>query len=109
MLKWMIKEDDFTIQIKAELIKNKDLLSKETYWPEDSQRNRLLRKYNLRHGKNDPTLYSTEGYLAQLVPALEMTYALRHILGIKGGEGRIWNADESLTSRYEVKKGGWGV
>ena len=55
------------------------------------------------------TLYSKQGYLAQLVPALEMTYALRHILGIKGGEGRIWNADESLTSRFELKNGGWGI
>ena len=104
-----MKEDEFTTQIKAEIVKNKDLSSKQTYWPVDSHRNRLLRKYNLKYGKNDSTLYSKQGYLAQLVPALEMTYALRHILGIKGGEGRIWNADESLTSRFELKNGGWGI
>ena len=93
----------------AALEKGKTVPTKKAYWISDTKRNRFLRKYGFRHGSNDKTLYSRSGYLAQLVPALEMTYALRYICKIKGGEGRIWNVDESLTARDEHKSKGWGV
>ena len=55
------------------------------------------------------TQYSQEGYINQLVPALTLTYALRELLGIKGGEGKIWNADESMTYRYDQNTQTWTV
>ena len=35
--------------------------------------------------------------MAQVVPSLMMTMALRHAFDIPGGEGRIQNVDESMT------------
>ena len=37
--------------------------------------------------------------MCQLVPSLEMTFALRELFGIEGGKGQIWNLDESMTYR----------
>ena len=102
-------DDDFIVKLLGAIKKGENVPMKKAYWISDTKRNRFLRKYGFRHGSNNKTLYSRSGYLAQLVPALEMTHALRYICKIKGGEGRIWNADESLTARYEHKTKGWGV
>ena len=53
------------------------------------------------------TFYSKEGLLCQLVPSLEQTFALREIFGIPLGEGRILNADESMTFRYDQQSKSW--
>ena len=37
------------------------------------------------------------------------TYAFCYIFQVKGGEGRIQNADESLTYRFEEKSQSWTI
>ena len=63
--------------------------------------------YNLRKKQSDGTLYSKVGLMCQLVPTLEMTFALRKLFNIPGGQGRILNADESMTWRYDEASKSW--
>ena len=55
--------------------------------------------------KVSDTFYSKAELYCQLVPSLEMTYALRELYGIEGGKGQIWNLDESMTYRTEQNSG----
>ena len=52
--------------------------------------------------------YSETVLLCQLVPSLEITYALRKLFNIPVGQGRILNIDESLTYRFDEKAKSWG-
>ena len=60
----------------------------------------------MKHRKNSGTRFSRNGYVAQIMPALMMTHALRYAFDIEGGQGQIENADESMvipsTVRIEV-------
>ena len=40
--------------------------------------------------------------MAQVVPSLMITMALRHAFDIPGGEGRIQNVDESMCYMFTV-------
>ena len=42
------------------------------------------------------TRFSRRAYMAQVVPSLMMTIALRHAFDITGREGRIQNVDERM-------------
>ena len=53
------------------------------------------------------TLYSKTGLLRQLIPSLEMTFALRMFFDIPGGEDRILNMDESQIYRYDESSRAW--
>ena len=77
-----------------------------------SQFNPLLRfwfnlEYNLRYGTMGNSLYSKSEYLFQLLPCLELIYALRKAFGIPVGVGRILNADEVMTYRYDPSTRTW--
>ena len=53
------------------------------------------------------TMYSKPGLLCQLVQSLEMTYVLRELFEIPGGDGRILNIDESMTYRHDLDEKTW--
>ena len=55
------------------------------------------------------TFYSLSGLKPQLVPALEYSYALRSVFSIPAGQGRIWNADESMCYRWCPTTKSWTV
>ena len=65
-------------------------------------RSRFCKAYNLKYKKTFNTFYSKQDLYCQLVPSLEMTFALRDLYGIEGGKGQILNLDESMT--YKVEK-----
>ena len=43
------------------------------------------------------------GFFARIV-GLEITYVLRELFQIPGGNGRIFNIDESMTYRYDQEQ-----
>ena len=47
--------------------------------------------------------------MAQVVPSLMMTMALRQAFDIPGGEGRIQNVDESMCYMFNSAKRSWTV
>ena len=66
-----------------------------------------MKRFNLKLKQSQGTLYSKTGLLCQLVPSLEMTFALRMLFDIPGGEGRILNMDESQSYRYNESSRAW--
>ena len=66
-----------------------------------------MKRFNLKLKQSQGTLYSKTGLLCQLVPSLEMTFALRMLFDIPGGEGRILNMDESQSYRYDESSRAW--
>ena len=68
-----------------------------------------MAEYNLKYKKESKTQYSKASLLAQYVPSLEMTYALRILYGIEGGIGQIFNADESMTFRWDTSSKSWTI
>ena len=66
-----------------------------------------MKLFNLKKNQGKGTLYCKEGLLCQLVPSLEMTYAIRKIFNIPAKQGRILNLDESMTYRYDQHKKKW--
>ena len=70
-------------------------------------RSRFMLEYNMRYGSLGTTLYSQSEYLFQLLPCLEFTYALRKAFGVPVGVGRILNADEVMTYRYDPSSRCW--
>ena len=68
-----------------------------------------MAQYNLDYGDTSNTLYSKRELFQQLVPSLEFVYALRKAFGIPVGVGRILNADESMTFKFDSKSNSWGI
>ena len=58
-------------------------------------------------GSMSNSLYSKQEYLHQLLPCLEFTFALRKAFGVPVGVGRILNADEVMTYRYDPSTRTW--
>ena len=50
MLKWTMNDDEFCVELKAELEKNKTLANADTHWPTALVRSRFLRKYKFKYG-----------------------------------------------------------
>ena len=65
--------------------------------------------WNLKYQSSTSTRFSRRGYMAQVVPSLMMTMALRHAFDIPGGEGRIQNVDESMCYMFNSAKRSWTV
>ena len=53
--------------------------------------------------------FSRRAFMAQVLPSLMMTMALRHAFDIPGGEGRIQNVDESMCYMFNSAKRSWTV
>ena len=70
-------------------------------------KSRFCKTFNLKYNKTYNTFYSKTDLYCQLVPSLEMTYALRLLYGIDGGKGLIWNLDESMTYKLERNNKSW--
>ena len=68
-----------------------------------------MRKYNLKYRKPGVTTYTWTGLKNPLSPSLIMSSAVRKILKIQGGQGRILNDDESLIYRWCQKSQRWSV
>ena len=100
-------DTDYITELKKSLAigeKNSDAV---TYWPTQMVRSRFNLEYNLRYGTMGNSLYSKSEYLFQLLPCLELIYALRKAFGIPVGVGRILNADEVMTYRYDPSTCTW--
>ena len=54
--------------------------------------------YNVRSTK---TAYRRFDIVNAMCPALEMAWTLRGLFGIRAGEGRITNMDESMTYKFQ--------
>ena len=59
--------------------------------------------------KNSGTRFSRNGYVAQIMPALMMTHALRYAFDIEGGQGQIENADESMIYSFNSGYRSWTI
>ena len=79
----------------------------EVFWPTPMWMSTFMKRFNLKKNVGRGTMYSKTGLLCQLVPSLEMTYALRKLFDIPGGVGRILNIDESMTYRYDQDEQSW--
>ena len=66
-----------------------------------------MKRFNLKIKQSQGKLYSKTGLLCQLVPSLEMTFALRMLFDIPGGLGFILNMDESMSYRYDEASRVW--
>ena len=79
------------------------------WWPDDSFRRHLCRRYGLKHGsKKSKTYFSKKDLLVQLIPGLQMTYVFRRIFGVEPGVGNILNIDESMQYLYNPDLKTWG-
>ena len=107
--KFSLRSDDTVALITSQVEKSKDVPDKDCWWPTDSARSRFMRKYNLRYKNRNVTTYSWSSLKDALTPSLIMSSAIRHVFGIKGGEGKSFNADESLTYRWVQKSKTWTV
>ena len=94
--------------IKENIEASKNLPDEKCFWPTQVWQSRFCKRFNISEQQDEGTLYSNTGLLCQLVPSLEMTYALRKLFNIPVGQGRILNIDESLTYRFDEKAKSWG-
>ena len=58
-------------------------------------------RFNLKLERiTSKTEYNLDSYLAQLVPSLANTFALRRLYGIEPGKGQICNVDQCMHYRW---------
>ena len=100
-------DTDYITELKKSLALGEKKSDAVTYWPSQVVRSRFNLEYNLRYGTMGNSLYSKSEYLFQLLPCLELIYALRKAFGIPVGVGRILNADEVMTYRYDPSTHMW--
>ena len=104
-----MNDDIFATNLKRNVkIFSKDP-PKKVFWPTKIWLSRFMTRFNLRKNCGRGTMYSKPGLLCQLVPSLEMSYVLRELFRVPGGEGRILNIDdrESMTYRYDQNEKSW--
>ena len=78
-----------------------------SFWANDMWKSRFCKAYNLKYKKTYKTFYNKHDLYCQLVPTLEMTFALRELYGIEGGKGLILILDESMTYKVEQNFKTW--
>ena len=81
----------------------------ESFWLSGMWISRFMCSYNLHFGATGKTMFSKGELFQQLVPSLEFVYALRKAFGVPVGVGRIWNADESMSFRYDSNTKSWVI
>lgn len=84
-----------------------DKYGKDVFSPSQQWRSRFMKRYNFGHGNEAGTQTNFIELMTQMEPALTVTYCLRMLYDIKGGEGRIKNADQSMFYRYYETKKSW--
>ena len=82
---------------------------KKTFWPSKMYKSRLMSKFNLKRKANNSTYYAKKELICQLIPALSMTFILRRLFNVPALEGRILNADESMTYRWDTEAKSWQI
>ena len=103
-----VNKSKFKLFVKSlQDLVNKSKNAQKPFWPDQNTKNRFCKRYNLKYKKVSTTLYRKQGLMCQLVPSLEMTFALRELYGIEGGKGQIWNLDESMTYRVVKDSQSW--
>ena len=102
-------ENDTAFQqgLKANIAASKHLDDKKTFWPTAQWKSTFMKRFNLKTSQKEGTAYSRTGLVCQLVPSLEMTFALRLLFNIPAGKGRVLNGDESLNYRFDEKSKSW--
>ena len=90
-------------------LRYKDYEEKNCWWMTAKFRSVFARTWNMKYKSSSSTRFSRRGYLAQVVPSLMLTLALRHAFDIPGGEGRIENADESMCYIFNSAKRSWTI
>ena len=99
----------FMTRLRQSLAQGEKMSNVDTWFPYPMMRSRFLLQYNIRYGSISDSLYSKSEYFFQLLPCLEFTYALRKAFGVPVGVGRILNADEVMTYRYDPPSRSWHV
>ena len=107
LLEFCQDDSPFSEALKLALETGKSKNDGDSWWPTAMWRSRFMLEYNMRYGSLGTTLYSQSEYLFQLLPCLEFTYALRKAFGVPVGVGRILNADEVMTYRYDPSSRCW--
>lgn len=75
--------------------------------PSQTWRSRFMNRYNFGHGNESGTQTNIVELMTQMEPPLTITYALRKLYNIPGGEGRIKNAYQSMFYRFYDAKKSW--
>ena len=104
VLKMNVNDAPFTSSFTEYIAKNKN---NKTFWATDRWKSRFCKTYNLKYKKTYKTFYSKEELYCQVVPNLEMTFALRELSDIEGGKGLILNLGESMTYKIEKNSKTW--
>ena len=102
-------DTEFMTRLRQSLAQGEKMSNVDTWFPYPMMRSRFLLQYNIRYGSISDSLYSKSEYFFQLLPCLEFTYALRKAFGVPVGVGRILNADEVMTYRYDPPSRSWHV
>ena len=109
LVKMIVNDKAFAKSLNQSIKESKDKKLTKTFYPTATFQSRLARRYNLSFKKSSTTQYDLQSLKAELVPTLQQTFALRKAFSIPGGQGRIWNIDESMTYRYDEQSRIWTV
>ena len=104
---WTVTDDDFVSKLKENVEKHKNVPKNKCFWPTPNFRSRLSKRFNIKYKSSSTTHYNMASLQAELLPCLEMIFALRKIFKVPVGEGRILNIDESMTYRYDERNKSW--
>jgi len=102
-----IGDNEFELNLLAKVEEGKSKPIGESFWLSGMWISRFMCRYNLHFGSTGKTMFSKRELFQQLVPSLEFVYALRKAFGVPVGVGRILNADESMSFRYDSKTKSW--
>ena len=102
-----IGDNEFELNLLAKVEEGKSNPIGESFWLSGMRISRFMCRYNLHFGATDKIMFSKRELFQQLVPSLEFVYSLRKAFGVPVGVGRILNADESMSFRYDSKTKSW--
>ena len=97
------------LQFEYVLVRYKDHPENQCWWPHTIWCSNFAKTWNLSYKGCQQTQFSRRKYMAQVVPSLMMTLALRHAFDIPVGVGRIENADESMCYSYNSANKSWTI
>ena len=101
-------DTDFRVILDEKIEESKDLPNSKTWFPTPGWKNRFCRRWNLKYNKRTAkTYFSKRELLSQIVPSLDLTYALRIIFNIPGGTGQIVNMDEPMEYMFNPDSKQW--
>ena len=102
-----LSDPELYVILEVKAAEAKDLKPEKSFWLTKVWLSRFMCQYNLDHDMTSTTMYSKRELFQQLVPSLEFVFALRKAFGVPVGVGRILNADESMSFKFDSKSKSW--